>query len=123
MTIAPLARDFSALIAAGRAEVAAEKYWADNVITINPDCGGEQANAVCGYADARSKLDGWLEQNAVHDVAVDGPFITGNHFALFIDMMITRRETGECRPFSEIAVYTVEGGKITKERYFYDQQA
>nr|WP_123906277.1 SnoaL-like domain-containing protein [Sphingorhabdus sp. YGSMI21] len=49
---------------------------------------------------------------------MDSPFITGNRFALFIDMLIRRRATGECAPFSEIAIYTVRDSKIVEERYF-----
>ena len=61
----------------------------------------------------------WLDGNATGEVLIDGPFITGDQFALFIDMEITRRATGARQPFSEIATYTVRGGAIVEERFLY----
>ncbi|SIN65171.1 SnoaL-like domain-containing protein [Parasphingorhabdus marina DSM 22363] len=116
-----LAHDFSALIRSGKAIIAAEKYWASDIVSIEPEATTEHAPAiVTGFYAAREKLTGWLSHSAMEELSIDGPFITGNRFALFIDMLIKRRATGECQPFSEIAIYTVRDGKIIEERYFYD---
>ena len=61
----------------------------------------------------------WLEAKQINDLTVDGPFVTRNQFALFLDMMITNRASGNSQPFTEIAVFTVRDAKITEERYFY----
>ena len=49
---------------------------------------------------------------------MDGPFITGNHFALFIDMLIVH--AGRRTPHSQIAVFAVRDGKIIEERFFHE---
>lgn len=122
MTIAPLAQHFTALLAAGQVDAAARTYWAENVVTIEPEENdhGSAATAT-GYIEAHEKLRQWLAVCELQDIVIDGPFVTGNIFALFVDMVLTSRTTGERRPFSEIAVYTVADGKITEERYFYDR--
>ncbi len=121
MSIDHLAQDFSALLAAGEARRATEKYWAPNVDCIDPSyIPGGNPERVSGFETARERLNRWLDDNSMDDVMIDGPFITGNKFALFIDMMVTKRATGESAPFSEIAIYTVCEDKIVEERHFYE---
>ncbi|VAW03693.1 hypothetical protein MNBD_ALPHA04-2180 [hydrothermal vent metagenome] len=120
-SLVEIADDFTALIAAGKPQDAAEKYWATDIVCIEPDDTTEHAPAiVTGFDEAHGKLTSWLGHSAMEELSIDGPFITGNRFALFIDMLIKRRATGRCEPFSEIAIYTVRDGKIIEERYFYD---
>lgn len=115
-----LADDFLSLIRSGQAVAAAEKYWAVDIVSIEPEDSTEHVPAiVTGFDAARDKLNRWLGHSAMEELSIDGPFITGNRFALFIDMLIKRRATGEREPFSEIAIYTVRDGKIIEERYFY----
>ena len=75
---------------------------------------------VAGNSAARAKLACWAKDYAIEDELVDGPFITGNQFALFIDMEIICRTTGKRATFCEIAVYTVREGKIAEERHFHE---
>ncbi len=119
-TLQDVARDFSAMILAGRFEEAAEKYWADDVTIMEPANLPDGTPAVVrGLRSARARLTQWLAHSAMDDLSIDGPFVTGDQFALFIDTEIMLRETGARRSFSEIAVYTVRNGKIIEERYFY----
>ena len=73
-----------------------------------------------GIKATRAKSKKWFGENRVNDLSIDGPFVTGNQFALFIDMIVTGRAGGHTRPFTEIALYTVRDGQISEERYFYD---
>ncbi|GAB5482486.1 MAG: hypothetical protein Pars92KO_22430 [Parasphingorhabdus sp.] len=116
-----LAHDFSSLIRSGQAVLAAEKYWATDIVSIEPEHSAEHTLSLAsGYDAAYGKLTNWLNHSAMEELCIDGPFVTGNRFALFIDMLIKRRATGRRQPFSEIAIYTVRDGKIVEERYFYD---
>ncbi len=47
-------------------------------------------------------------------------FITGDQFALFLDMLIIDADSGHARPFTEIAIFTVRDRRIVEERFFYD---
>lgn len=99
---------------------AARKHWAEDIISFAPvEPPSEQPVLATGKAAALARLASWLENNAAGDVLIDGPFITGDQFALFIDMEVTRRATGTREPFSEIATYTVREGQIVEERFFY----
>jgi len=132
-----LATDFTAMLAAGHKQAAADKYWSPDIAIVepadrqdgSPDIAivepadrqdGSPVTAI-GFPAAQQKLAQWLGHNTIEDVLIDGPFVTGDRFALFIDMEIVRGDTGRREPFSEIAMYTVRNGKIVEERHFYDR--
>ena len=119
-SLADIASDYAALLAKGEALAAAEKYWASDIIAFEPakSEAGDPAIAM-GKPAAIARLTRWLETNAMSELLIDGPFVTGDQFALFIDMEIVRRATGMREPFSEIATYTVRDGQIIEERFFY----
>jgi hypothetical protein len=123
-SLAEIASDYAALMAAGKTLTAAERYWASDIVALEPAKSGSNDPAVAtGKPAALARLKRWLDDNAMSEVLIDGPFITGDQFALFIDMEITRltngRATGKREPFSEIATYTVRDGQIVEERFFY----
>lgn len=119
-SLVEVADEFAALMAAGDPQAAALKYWAQDISILKPATMQEtQPQTVTGFTAAQKRLENWLRGKAMEDVLVDGPFITGGDFALFIDMDIIDKATGARAPFSEIAIYTVREGKITKERHFH----
>ena len=120
-TINEVARDFTAMLRLGDFEAAGEKYWADDVKSVEPvDLTGGIPAVVSGIGATRAKSKSWFGASRIDDLSIDGPFVTGNQFALFLDMVIVGRASGEERPFTEIAIFTVRDAKITEERYFYD---
>jgi hypothetical protein len=119
-SLSEIADEFTALMASGDVKAAAQKYWAHDISIIEPgEATNEEFFHVTGFAAAQVRLENWLRGKAMADVLVDGPFITGDNFALFIDMDLIDQVTGARAPFSEIAVYTVRDGKITEERHFH----
>jgi hypothetical protein len=120
-TIREVALDFTAMLRAGEFEAAGDRYWAADVTSIEPDAvaGGSRAT-VSGIDAARVKCNARFGAAHIDDIGIDGPFVTGNQFALFLDMVIVDPASGASQPCTEIALYTVRGGRIAEERYFYD---
>ena len=92
------------------------------------DCVSIEAGAAPGMDSAETKgLDGirgkheWWEANfEYHGGNVDGPYMHGdNQFGVIFDMDVTEKATGERSQMREMAVYTVENGKIAKEQFYY----
>jgi hypothetical protein len=118
---AEVARDYTAMLLAGQFGAAGDRFWAADVKSFEPLEQPRVSPATTnGVAARRAKSKSWLSTCRIDDLSIDGPFVTGNQFALFIDMVITDRATGAGQPFAEIALYTVERGQIVEERYFYD---
>lgn len=117
--VATVAEDFIALWRAGEFRIAGEKYWAEDVVSIEPHDLPDGTAAVCRGIDAvRAKTRRWLATHGIEDLSLDGPFVTGNRFAIFADMMIAH--AGKRIPHSQIAVFAVRDGRIIEERHFYD---
>ncbi len=120
MTIEHLARDFANLLLSGNQVEAARKYWSNDIVRIEPArWPAGQPRQVTGYAAAHARLLEWIAVSDAGELAIDGPFVTGDVFALFLDMEISVPATGKREPFSEIAIFTVRDDKIIEERYFY----
>lgn len=116
-----IAGDFTAMLRAGRFEDAGEKYWASDVVSIEPaDLPGGIRASVTGIDAARIKCDARFGSALVDEIGIDGPFVTGDQFALFLDLVTLDPLTGERRSLTEIALYTVRDNLIAEERHFYD---
>lgn len=119
-SIDAIAGEFTAMLRAGLFGEAGEKFWAANVVSIEPIVPAGMVPAlVSGKAAARAKATAWFAASRIDELCIDGPFVTGDQFALFIDMAIVDRASGAATPFTEIALYTVRDGEIAEERYFY----
>lgn len=119
--VTEVARDFTMMLRQGQFMAARERFWATDVRSIDPhDLPGGIAAEVSGIEAARAKISRYLASRNIRDLSIDGPFVTGNQFALFLDMMIGGKPDVPDEPFTEIAIFTVRDGHISEERYFYD---
>lgn len=118
-TTAEVAAGFTALWLAGDYYGAGEKYWAEDIVSFEPTAGADPAARVRrGIAAVRAKNQQWFATHGIEDLSLDGPFVTGDRFALFTDMMIAH--AGRRTPHSQIVVFTVRDGRIIEERFFYE---
>ena len=119
-TIHEVARDFTALLRAGQFAAAGDRYWAADVTSTEPaDLPGGIDAMVSGIAAVRDKCAARFGVARIDEIAIDGPFVTANQFALFLDLVIVDLAVSARQPFTEIALYTVRDGQIAEERYFY----
>jgi len=72
-----------------------------------------------GKDAVKAKNVQWLADNEVHSAETVGPFVSPDYFALLHTFDWTRRATGERVKMSELALYTVAGGKIVREEFLY----
>ena len=116
MTTQEIANDLVALCKAGKFDEAGEKYWADDVLSI--EAMGDEAESH-GKAAARAKGEWWAGAHDVHGVEVEGPYVNGEQFVVRFVMDITVKETGQRNKMDEVALYRLKDGKIAEERFFY----
>lgn len=116
MTISDIAHDLVALCKDGKFDEAGEKYWADDVVSV--EAMGDDAE-LRGKDAVRGKGEWWAGAHEVHSVEVEGPYINGDEFVVRFKMDMTVKETGARQQMDEVGVYTIEGGKIAEERFYY----
>ncbi|WP_374535217.1 SnoaL-like domain-containing protein [Phenylobacterium sp.] len=117
MTVKDIADDITAMLRAGQADEAGEKYWAADVVSIEA-MPGDMAE-VRGVEGVRAKGEWWTSAHEVHAMEVEGPYLNGDQFAVRMKMDLTVKETGERITMDEIGLYTIRDGKIAEERFFY----
>jgi ketosteroid isomerase-like protein len=117
MNTQDVATAFTALLQAGEHEKAGLEYWAANVRSVEA-MDGPMAS-IEGVEAVIAKGEWWYANNEVHSVETVGPFVNGNQFAVTFKMDITDKASGNRMVMDEIGLYTVEGGKIVEERFFY----
>ena len=115
MNTQEVAQDLVTLCKSGRFDEAGEKYWADDVVSV--EAMGDEAVSK-GKSAARGKGEWWAGAHEVHGVEVEGPYVNGDQFVVRFKMDVTPKGAQRFT-MDEMAVYTIKDGKIAEERFFY----
>ena len=111
-----IAEDLVAMCKEGKFDESGEKYWAEDVVSLEP-MPGDMAR-IQGIAGVRGKGEWWAANHEIHDVLVEGPYVHGDQFVVRFKMEITPKG-GQRTTMDEVGVYTIKDGKIAEERFFY----
>ncbi|MEM8772512.1 MAG: nuclear transport factor 2 family protein [Pseudomonadota bacterium] len=96
-----------------------DELYAQDAVSVEAADMGE-GREVKGVDAIKAKHDWWDNAFEVHSGSVEGPYAHGpNQFGAIFELDATNKETGERSEMKEFGVYTVEGGKITREEFFY----
>ena len=124
MTTQELAQGFTNLLKQGAFDKAGPMYWADDVVSIEPMPGPQATSS--GRAAVDAKGEWWYANHEVHSVQVEGPYVHGDQFIVRFTIDVTPK-TGEAAGkrmrMDESGLYTVRGGKIVEERFFFGGSA
>jgi ketosteroid isomerase-like protein len=119
MNVNEIAQDLVALCKTGDFATPGEKYWADNVVSIEAGGPPGMDPVSRGKAAAAAKGEWWNGAHTVKSVDVEGPWVHGDQFTVRFKMDVTVKATGQDMAMDEIGLYTVKDGKIAEERFFY----
>ncbi|HEY6876370.1 MAG TPA: nuclear transport factor 2 family protein [Polyangiales bacterium] len=90
--------------------------YAPGIVSVEAD--GAQTT---GEAAVIQKSERWQAANDIDKQVVRGPFFNGpNQFAAHFSFEVTPKATGKRVALEEVAVYTVENDRITREEFFYE---
>jgi SnoaL-like domain len=116
---AAVANELVELCRAGRNMEAIERLYSPEIRSIEP-VGDERMPAELRGLDAvRDKNQWWFDNHEIHRAEVNGPFLGENQFAVQYSYDITFKPTGHRTDGTEMALYTVQDGRIVREQFFY----
>jgi hypothetical protein len=115
MTTQDLAKSFTGLCRAGKFTEAGQKFWSENVVSIEP-MSGDMARLE-GRKAVEGKGKWWAENNEVHDVKVEGPYVNGDEFTVRFEMDVTPKGKARTK-MVEMALYKTKGDKIVEEKFY-----
>jgi ketosteroid isomerase-like protein len=116
---AAVAQELVALCREGRNLDAVNKLYSPKIVSTEPIGDETMPAEMSGIEAIRQKHQWWEENNVVHSMEVNGPFLGNDQFAVQYTFDTTFKPTGERNQLTEMALYTVKDGKIVRERFFY----
>ncbi len=93
------------------------ELYSPNLISAEPH--DTPDTAAKGFAGVAAKGEWWASTHEMHDLKITGPWPHGDRFIVGFEMDVTNKESGQRFTMSEMALYTVEDGKIVREEFFY----
>ncbi len=119
MSSTEIGKELVELCRQGKNLEAIEKLYSPDIVSVEavamPNIGQTQQ----GIEAVKAKNSWWVENHEVHGSEVSGPFPNGNQFIVHFRFDVTPKHTGQRMTMDEMGLYTVEGGKIAKEEFFY----
>jgi hypothetical protein len=119
MITAEVATQYVALCRDGKYLQALEELYADDIVSVEAMELGNFPRELRGKNAVRDKNIWWFDANELHSGTVTGPFLSPDRFSVIFSLDWTVKSTGERRHFEEVAVYTVDNGKIVREEFLY----
>jgi hypothetical protein len=107
---------------AGKNDEAIESLYAKDIVSVEAGAPPGQSPESKGLEAVKGKSKWWNDNHVIHSATTLGPFPHGDRFAVRFTYDITAKHLGNKRiTMDEIALYTVENGKIVREEFFYTQ--
>lgn len=109
------------LCKAGKYMEAIDKLYGESIVSIEGQDAHDMPARIAGIEAVRGKNEWWGKNHEVHALEVVGPFCgrRPDQFAVLFDIDVTNKPSGERTQLREVALYTIDGGKIVEEAFLY----
>ena len=123
MSTAEIAKGLVELCRERKYMEAVNKYYSDKIVSVESASAPGMPAEMKGIEAIRGKTQWWIDNHQVHDEEVNGPFLGEKQFAVEFKFDVTPKASGKRMKMDEVGLYTVEGGKIVHEHFFYNTGA
>ncbi len=122
MDLKTIAQELVAGCREGRELENLDKLYAADAVSVEAMAmPGSDSAATHGLDGIKGKHAWWSENFEVVEGDVDGPYVHGaGSFAVIFDIKAKNRATGQVDAMKEVAIYTVAGGRIVREEFYYN---
>jgi hypothetical protein len=117
MSTQEIAAEFVALCKAGKFDEAGERFWSEDIVSIEP-MEGEMA-VLRGKPAVQGKGAWWYANHEIHASEAHGPYVNGDQFAVRFHLDVTAKASGQRMQMEEIGLYTVKDDRIIEERFLF----
>ena len=97
----------------------AKALYADDAVSVEAFAPPGSDRVSRGLAAIGAKGEWWIANHDIHSAIVAGPWPTDDKFIVGFKYDITFKPTGKRTTMEEMGLFTVQGGKITREEFFY----
>jgi len=116
-----IGKELVALCQQGKGLEAVDRLYDEKIVSIEAQGSDELPARMEGIEAIRGKNSWWYDNHEVHASSAAGPFCgqQEDQFGALFEMDVTFKPSGERSKLTEIALYTVSGGKIVQEEFWY----
>jgi ketosteroid isomerase-like protein len=121
-TTMEIANKLVELCSVGKNAEAVELLLAEDVVSVeamDPPGGNRETR---GRDAVQAKGKWWMDNHEIHSAKVTGPWPHGDRFVVGFNYDVTFKPSGQRMVMDEVALYTISGGKIVREEFFYNMQ-
>lgn len=115
-----IAEELVALCRTGRNLDAINAFYSPDIVSVEAMSSEQMPREQKGIDAIRAKNQWWSDNNTVNSAETDGPFVGEGKFAVYYKYDVTFKPTGKRAIMEEMALYTVNDGKIVREEFFYN---
>ncbi|MBY0504146.1 MAG: nuclear transport factor 2 family protein [Bryobacteraceae bacterium] len=119
MTLPEIANRLVQLCKAHQNFDAMQELYADSIVSVEAFAPPGGSHDTVGKPAVIQKSADWAAAHEIHSGTTEGPFVANGKFGVIFDFDVTEKATGQRKALREIAVYSVDGGKIVREEFLY----
>lgn len=103
----------------GQNQAAMETLYAPDIVSVEAAEMPGLPREVRGIQGVAAKGKWWADNHIVHAQEVEGPWPNGDRVIVRFKYDVTNKPSNRRIQMDEMALFTVENGKIVREEYFY----
>jgi ketosteroid isomerase-like protein len=96
---------------------AVDDLYAKDIVSVEPRAMENMPAEMRGIDQVRGKTEWWEKNMEVHSAKVGGPFVAGDKFVVQFDVDVTDKGSKKRTQMSEVGIYTVKDGKVSREEF------
>ena len=96
---------------------AVDTLYADDIVSVEARSMDGDSPEMKGIEAVRGKVEWWTNAMEVHEFKAIDPVVAHDRFVVQFDADVTDKEAKKRFQMSEVGVYTVKDGKITREEF------
>jgi len=96
---------------------AVDDLYAKDIVSVEPRAMENMPAEMRGIDQVRGKTEWWEKNMEVHSAKVCGPFAARDKFVVQFDVDVTDKNSKKRMQMSEVGVYTVKDGKVSREEF------
>ena len=117
--ITEIGKKYVSLCKEGKFEACLRELYSKDAVSVEAWAPPGVERIASGLAAIQAKGEAWVRDNEVHESEVSGPFPLDQRFAVHFRFEVTNKPSQRRMAMEEIGLFTVDGGKIVREEFFY----
>ena len=119
MTTLEVGKKLVELCKKGQNHAAMDALYSPDIVSVEAASMPNMPAETRGIAGVAAKGKWWADNHEIHSATTDGPYPNGNRFIVRFQYDITNKPANRRMTMDEMALFTVENGKIVREEFFY----